>query len=112
MEKSTYEQLLNEIEKIPVFESRINASKIKEFVIKSNFVMELHIALQSFFGPDFKAPGENPSLLDKKRAAFLGGIREDQTLYYNEKEGFANCAMLWPWTDGRRYTVKIAQNRL
>ena len=108
----TYNELLAQVEKIPVSESRIDSVKIKEFVIKSDFVTQLHLAFQDFFGSDFKAPGENPSSVDRKRAAFLGGVRENQTLYYLEKEGFSHCAMLWPWTDGRRYTVKIVQNRM
>ena len=108
----TYTELLTKIEKIPVAESRIDSAKIKEFVIKSDFVTELHLVFQDFFGEDFKAPGEDPSPVDKRRAAPLGGIREDQTLYYLEKEGYSHCAMLWPWNDGRRYTVKIAQNRM
>ena len=108
----TYIELLTKIEKIPVAESRIDSVKIKEFVIKSDFVTELHLVFQDFFGSDFKAPGEDPSPVDKRRAAPWGGIRGDQTLYYLEKEGYSHCAMLWPWNDGRRYTVKIAQNRM
>ena len=108
----TYSQLLEEIEKIPVSEARIDSANIKEFVVKSDFVIELHLAFQNFFGPHFKAPGDSPSSTDKKHAAFLGGIRENQTLYYIEKEGYAHCAMLWPWTDGERCTVKLAHNHL
>lgn len=108
----TYNQLLQEVEKIPVVESRIESKVLKEFVVKSDFITQLHLSFQDFFGPDFKAPGELPSFEDKKRSAALGGIREDQTLYYSEKDGYSHCAMLWPWVDGRRYTVKIANSRL
>ena len=112
MERLTYDELLTQIEKIPVAESRIDSAQMKEFVIKSDFVTELHLTFQDFFGPDFKAPGEEPSPVDKKRAAVLGGIRQDQTLYYSEKAGYSHCAVLWPWGDGRRYTVKLAQKTI
>ena len=112
METSTYSQLLKKIKKIPVFELRVDSVNIKEFVVKSDCLTELQAAFEKFFGANSKAPGKNPSSTDKKHAAFLGGIREDQALYYAEKEGYAHCAMLWPWSDGRRYTVKLAQNHL
>ena len=103
---------MEKIEKIPFSESRINAVNIKEFVVKSDFMTELQSVFQNFFGAAFKAQGSSPTFADKKRAAFLGGIRENQTLYYAEREGLAHCAMLWPWSDGRRTTVKLAQNHL
>ncbi len=104
----TFEGLLNEIRKIPVFESRIDEEDMKEFVIESNQITPLHLILQEFFGKEFKSPGQNPSLEDKRHAARWGGVRQYQTLYYNENLGFQNCAMFWPWNDGDRCTVKIA----
>ncbi len=111
MSATTFNDLLNEIDQIPVVESRINAPGQREFVMMSDLVMQTHLALQKFFGEQFKAPGEVPSSADKKHAARWGGIRDDQTLYYRQKENDAHCAMLWPWSDGRRYTVKIFHNR-
>ena len=111
-EFASFTQLVESIDKIPVVETRIASKNLREFVVKSDFITRLHLNFQNIFGPDFKAPGENPSLGDRKRAAPLGGVREDQTLYYCETENFSVCAMMWPWSDGRRYTVKLAQNRL
>ncbi len=111
-EFASFTQLSRDLEKIPVVETRISSQHLKEFVVKSDFVTQLHLSFQNFFGQDFKAPGEQPSLEDRKRSAVLGGVRADQTLYYAQRDGFANCAMLWPWSDGRRYTVKLAHNRL
>ena len=108
MDTLTYGQLIDEIQKIPVIESRISSPSLQEFVMNTDFITPIHLIFQDFFGEDFKAPGENPTPQDKKRAAFLGGVREYQTLYYAEKEGSRHCAMLWPWSDGRRCTVKIA----
>ena len=38
-----------------------------------------------------------------------GGIQKQQTLYYKDRDGVADCAMIWPWNDGSRSTVKMAQ---
>ena len=109
MESSTitYDQLLEEVKKIPMSEPRMDFPNIMEFVMRTDFVMRLHVAFQKFFGEDFKAPGETPTTNDRRRAIFLGGIRPDQTLYFTETDEFAHCAMLWPWSDGRRVTVRI-----
>ena len=105
----TYNQLLTKIDQFPIFESRINQPQMKEFVISFDGITPLHLIFQKFFGPDFKAPGENPTLTDKKRSALWGGIRPNQTLYYREHNDYTNCAMLWPWEEGRLCTVKIVQ---
>ena len=112
METATYSQLLKKIEEIPVSEWRVDSVNLKEFVVKSDFLTELQAAFENFFGMNSKVQGKNFSFTDKKRAAFLGGIRENQTLYYIEKEGYAYCAMLWPWSNGLSYTVKLACNHL
>ena len=105
----TYDELLSEIDKVPVHEKRIEQPLMREFVIPFDSITPLHLTLQRFFGEEFKAPGENPTMVDKKRAAPWGGIRQDQTLYYTEDQGYANCAMLWPWQEGRLCTVKLAR---
>src|SRR5437867_974556 len=95
----TYDQLLAKIDKFPVFESRINGPKMKEFVIPFESIMPLHVIFQKYFGPDFKSPDENPTHTDKKRSAFWGGIRANQTLYFRDNGDDVNCAMLWPWEE-------------
>jgi len=104
----TYQELLDELKKIPSLESRMENTNNTEFVIDNQYVMNAHVIFQKFFGEDFKAPGEDPTTEDKRHSARWGGIREDQTLYYHESEGSRQCAMLWPWSDGYRVTVRIA----
>ena len=111
MSTLTYNQLLNKIDSFPVFESRIDGPQMKEFVIPFDSIMRLHLIFQKFFGPDFKAPGESPTITDKKRSALWGGIRQNQTLYYRENDDYFNCAMLWPWEEGRLCTVKIVRHK-
>ena len=112
MNPITYNQLLNRIKKVPVFENRINQPFMQEFVISFDSIIPLHLIFQKYFGEDFKAPGAVPTLVDKKHSATWGGIREYQTLYYREREGYSNCAMLWPWEEGRLCTVKIVRQKI
>ena len=108
METLTYEQLVQEINKIPVFESRIDRDDMKEFVVQEKNITPLHLILQNYF-KEFKSASETPTLEDKKRAARWGGVREHQALYFKEEEGVSQCAMLWPWEDGTRCTVKLVR---
>ena len=39
----------------------------------------------------------------------LGGLMPGQTLYYKDSGADSILAMLWPWKDGQRTTVKIIQ---
>ncbi|MDD5561975.1 MAG: hypothetical protein PHT50_07635 [Candidatus Omnitrophica bacterium] len=39
----------------------------------------------------------------------LGGIMPGQTLYYKVSATDSILAMLWPWKDGQRTTIKIIQ---
>lgn len=107
MEKLTFNELMKEINDVPIFESRIAQPRMQEFVISTDVIMQLHLTLQKFFGEHFKAPGEAPTPAEKRIAARLGGVRSNQTMYYSEFEGRTNCALIWPWTDGSRCTVKI-----
>ena len=39
----------------------------------------------------------------------VGGLRKGQTLYSLNKDGSSAFAMLWPWQDGERITIKISK---
>jgi hypothetical protein len=34
-------------------------------------------------------------------------VERDQTLYFAEREEAPSLALIWPWGDGKRATVKI-----
>ncbi len=108
METLTFEELVKEMKKVPVFESRIDGPDHKEFVVQEKNITPLHLLFQKHF-PEFKSACEVPSITDKQRAARWGGVREHQALYYKEEQGSSECAMLWPWEDGTRCTVKVVR---
>jgi len=45
----------------------------------------------------------------RQRVDGLGGLMPGQTLYYKDLGADSILAMLWPWKDGQRTTVKIIQ---
>ena len=108
METQTYAELVKQMKKVPVFESRIDQNDLKEFVVKEENITPLHMIFQKYF-QEFKSPSEIPTLEDKRRTARWGGIREHQALYFKEEKGFSHCAMIWPWEDGTRCTVKVVR---
>ena len=63
----------------------------------------------------FESPhgaGNRRTLLSKEAGRAiedLGGMRGGQTLYVWQEGSRPILAMLWPWQDGQRVTLKIAQ---
>lgn len=62
-----------------------------------------------YFGLPLKAPGEEPGDEASRISNPYGGIAKDQVLYHAFHEEADQVAMIWPWSDGKRITVKIVQ---
>ncbi len=91
-----------------VFEAlRMDCDNYFEAVVVKEEMEKLIIRLKQFFG--------EPVLPSKNRLNFqaeeaikgFGGIMPGQTLYFQGEQGEVIFAMLWPWQDGRRTTLKI-----
>jgi hypothetical protein len=88
---------------------RTDCDNFFEGVIIKEELGKLNSQLQSLFG--------EPVFPSKNRLAYkvqqtvdgLGGVMPGQTLYYNDSGRESILAMLWPWKDGQRITVKIIQ---
>lgn len=66
--------------------------------------------LEAEFGPPAKPFGAKPSFVAEVQAlvASRGGVHKNQALYLRQYEdGRVAFAALWPWSDGRRVTVKV-----
>ena len=105
----TFVELIRELKKVPFDELRKEDQGYFEFVVSQRYVTHLYPVLERYFGVPFKPPGVAPTAEHTRRALNYGGIRKQQTLYYAARDGFDNCAMVWPWGDKSRVTVKIAQ---
>ena len=105
----SFNELLQEVKRIRAEQIRYEFTNYFECVTGVEFIRELCQVLEGRFGPPLKRAGQDPTKEAKRCAESLGGIQKNQVLYFLEKEDLLNCAMLWPWEDGTRVTVKIAQ---
>jgi hypothetical protein len=88
---------------------RTDCDNFFEGVIIQQELDKLNGQLKSLLG-DPVYPSQN-RLAHKVRQTVdgLGGLMPGQTLYYKDLGTDSILAMLWPWKDGQRTTVKIIQ---
>lgn len=108
----TFEALLEELKRVPREELRAENPDYAEFVILASNLPVVGPVLEGFFGPPFKPAGASPSKDAQRVTDVYGGIQKNQILYYTEHDGASSCAMLWPWGDRTRVTVKIVRGTL
>ncbi len=95
------------------FESlRTDCDNFFEGVIVGQELEKLNGQLKNLFGEPVY-PSKN-RLAHKVRQTVdgLGGIMPGQTLYFKDAGADSIIAMLWPWKDGQRTTVKIIQQQI
>ena len=100
-------EIKDEIKKIAIEALRSDKSDYFEAVVIKEELAKLNERLKSFFGEP--AP-ENKSSLSQEvqdKINGFGGINPGQTLYFRNEGSDSIFAMLWPWQDGKRTTVKI-----
>ena len=105
----TFDELAQTLQNLPVDEQRKRSEGYLEFVLSTPNLIHLYPVLEKYFGPPFKPPGTSPTKEAEDHARSYGGILKHQTLYFLKRDGLANCALIWPWGDGSRVTVKVAQ---
>jgi hypothetical protein len=101
------EALKEEINKFILEEVKESSAEIFAFTIGSNYLDSLHKTLVGFFGPPLKPAERKPTRQEKKQAEPYGGIRIGQTLYYSADDNAFSIALIWPWGNGEKATVKI-----
>ncbi len=88
---------------------RTDCDNFFEGVVFQQELDSLNLQLKSLLGEPVY-PSKN-RLLHKvqERVDGFGGIMPGQTLYYKDSGKDNILAMLWPWKDGQRTTIKIIQ---
>ena len=88
---------------------RTDCDNFFEAVIIKHEIDKLNSQLTSLFGePVYPSKNRLAHKVQKSVDGF-GGIMPGQTLYYKELGNDSILAMLWPWKDGLRTTLKIIQ---
>lgn len=102
-----FDKLKTEIKNVGFDMTRSDNEYYFEAVIKKARLEELARVLESNFGP----PAWPSRLKLSKEAGNalknFGGIRNGQTLYFSNNGAHQIFAMLWPWQDNERVTIKM-----
>lgn len=107
-----FKDLVERIKKVPSLDIRKDVDGYFEIVLDVDNLEKLYPVLQEYFGAPFKPPGIKPTKHINEFTAIYGGIEKHQTLYYAKKDAMARCAMIWPWRDKVRVTVKLAEGAI
>ena len=97
MKTGAFDELREENENY--FEAVIMKGEIDKFVAR----------LEKFFGSPAWPSKEKMTPKMKNEIKEFGGIIPGQTLYFSEQDNEVVFAMLWPWKDGQRTTIKIVK---
>lgn len=104
-----FEKIKAEIENIGLDNKRADNGDYFEAVVKKESIGKIMRFLEGTLGnPVWPSQNKLPRDADKIVKNF-GGLRKDQTLFFLNKDGASLFAMLWPWQDGERITVKIGK---
>lgn len=102
-----FNEIRKELEGVVFDNLRIDDHNYFEAVIVKNELTKLTASLERLFGSPAR-PSQNRLLLQAQEITKdFGGIRPGQTLYFWNQGEDTVFAMLWPWEDGYRTTVKI-----
>ena len=102
-----FSELKAQVKNIGYDELRADGNNYFEIVIKKEKLGEFCCALERFFGPPVWPPENKlPAQIEDVIRKF-GGIMTGQTLYFYNQDNEVIFAMLWPWSDDERITLKI-----
>ncbi len=88
---------------------RTDCDNLFEGVVVKKELEKLNARLKNFLGePVYPSQNRLTQEVQETIGGF-GGIKPGQTLYYKNSGNNRILAMLWPWQDGERTTVKIIQ---
>ncbi len=102
-----FERIKEKIKDIPLDALRVDCDNLFEAVVVKVELEKFIKSLEEFFGPPAWPSKISLSFHVRKVIDDFGGVMPGQTLYVANKGADAIFAMLWPWQDGVRTTVKI-----
>jgi hypothetical protein len=104
-----FDQLKSALKSLAFDSTRLDCDNQFEGVILREEIEKLTARLEKFFGSP-AWPSENTLSLDARQTInYFGGVMPGQTLYYWSQGEDSVFAMLWPWKDGQRTTVKVVK---
>ena|SRR3989338_3534585 len=104
-----FDKIKAELKSVDFDTTRTDKDDYFEAVVKTEALTSLTGALGKIFGPPAWPSSNKLSKEADKIIKNFGGIRKGQTLYLSCENSFIIFAMLWPWQDGERVTIKMAK---
>ncbi|MDO8536530.1 MAG: hypothetical protein Q7S30_05965 [Candidatus Omnitrophota bacterium] len=105
-----FDNIKAEIKKVELDTTRMDSDDYFEAVIGKARLEGVVRVLENIFGAP-AWPSDKKLLKDtEKLVKTIGGLRKGQTLYLlNNGSACSAFAMLWPWQDGERITIKMSK---
>jgi hypothetical protein len=105
-----FDKMKAEVRKAEPETTRMDNENYFEAVIGKARLEEMVRALEGIFGAPAWPSRKKLSKDTEKIIKNAGGLRKGQTLYFsNNGSGCSAFAMLWPWQDGERVTIKMSK---
>lgn len=104
-----FNSIKEEVKKIAFESLRTDCDNYFEGVLLKEEISKLNERLRGFFGDPAWPSKSRLDFHAKEAINGFGGIMPGQTLYFKSEGENTVFAMLWPWKDGMRTTVKIIQ---
>lgn len=104
-----FSEVKEEVKSVNFETLRTDCDNYFEAVVIKNELDKLGERLNKFFGEPAWPSKNRLSYQMQEAVKAFGGIMPGQTLYFKNQGNEAIFAMLWPWQDGVRTTVKIIQ---
>ena len=103
----TFQELVAELKKQRLRELRDCSEDYFEAVVSTADLAVVESVLTTYFGVPMKPAGVQASGDAGHFSKPYGGIQKNQTMYFLQKEGGNELALLWPWGNGTLVTLKI-----
>lgn len=100
-------EIIEKCKTLETYEERLVTVGYYEVVFYTKDVGEWEKLLETIFGVAIKPEGAELSKEDAELIQKYGGARNSQVLYKKKTGNTTVVAMLWPWQDKVRITLKI-----
>ena len=104
-----FSKLKTEMKSIEFDMTRGDTEDYFEAVVKKSSLESVILVLEGSFGPPAWPSRAKLSKPAEELVNNFGGIRKGQTLYFSSESGHSVFAMLWPWQDNERVTIKMGK---
>jgi hypothetical protein len=102
-----FKELKIEIKGIKFDTLRADSDNYFEAVIAKDAIEQLIRTLEIFFEAPLWPSEKKLNVQIEEMINDFGGIEKGQTLYFKNDQENVIFAMLWPWRDGERTTLKL-----